>query len=159
MYPNNWTIKLGRFSHLGPLLMKASLLPLLLATAVLTAPSPALARSCLPYGPLKVTLSGTLERKSLPDAPSVADTKSGDPTASAFYLKLPSSLCVAASVNTQQAAHAEVRELQLVLDPAQSAHLSGEMHETVRLTGTLSERTTGAQSTLLLLRVEAIDGD
>lgn len=139
--------------------MKAPRLLLFLATTAMTVSAPAMARSCLPYGPLKVTLSGTLERRTFPGAPNFEDVKQGDRPESGYYLQLPSAMCVAASAKTGQAAHDAVRELQLVLDRAQYAHLAGEMGDTVRLTGTLSEASTGHQHAPVLLQVEAIDGD
>lgn len=131
---------------------------LLLAAAVIAAPMPALARACLPYGPLKVTLSGTLESETSSAAPNFADMNRGDPPDAGYSLRLPSPMCVAASKQTDQPAHAEIRELQLLLDRAQSAHLADELGKTVRLTGTLSEGSSGDRHTLRL-RVDAIDGD
>lgn len=139
--------------------MKAPLLPLLLAAATLAISTPALARSCLPYGPLKVTLSGTLERKTFPGAPDFEDVKQGDQPETGYYLRLPSAMCVAASAKTQQQAHDGVGELQLVLDQAQYAHLASEIGQTVRLTGTLLEASTGHHHAPVLLKVDAIDGD
>lgn len=139
--------------------MKAPLLSLLLAPAVMAAPAPVAARSCLPYGPLKVSLSGTLERKTFPGAPGFEDVKQGDEAETGYYLRLPSPVCVAASARTEEAGHADLRELQLVLDRAQYAHLAGEMGQTVRLTGTLLEASTGHHHTPVLLKVDAIDGD
>ncbi len=137
--------------------MNVPLVPVLLAGSLLSAIAPATAaRSCLPYGPLEIALSGTLQSRPQPHAPEAEDVAAGDAPETGYYLQLPSAMCVAAATGQDGRRHDNVRELQLVLDAGQHAHLRQERGHTVRLTGILLE---GRDRTTVRLQVRAIDAD
>lgn len=106
---------------------------------------------CLPQGPLKVTLSGKLERAvSTPTAPEPGG----------HILVLPRPVCVAASPAGQAPRHEAVRRLHLGLSKDQAAHLEEEgAGQIVRVTGTLAETAAAQGDVPLLLTVVGIDSD
>ncbi|WP_369978084.1 hypothetical protein [Xanthomonas bundabergensis] len=103
---------------------------------------------CLPYGPIKVTLSGKLERHAA----------AADPAGE--VLLLPTPVCVAASPAGQAPRHDDVRRLRLALSKDQAAHLEEEgAGQIVRVTGMLSEVAQGEGAPPLLLTVVGVDSD
>jgi hypothetical protein len=103
---------------------------------------------CLPYGPIKVTLSGKLERHAA----------AADPAGE--VLVLPAPVCVAASPAGQASRHDGVRRLRLVLSKDQAAHLQEEgVGQIVRVTGMLSEAAQGEGAPPLRLTVVGVDSD
>jgi len=126
-------------------LRTVSLLACLLLGAV---PSAQAQKHCLPYGPIKVTLSGKLERHS-----AAADS-AGE------VLALPTPVCVASSPAGDAPRHDAVRRLRLALSKEQSAHLEEEgAGQIVRVTGMLSEVAGGEGTPNLQLTVIGIDSD
>ncbi|QNH14952.1 hypothetical protein HEP74_00065 [Xanthomonas sp. SS] len=111
---------------------------------------------CLPYGPIKVTLSGKLERhvKAAPASAAAAADADGE------VLMLPTPVCVAASAAGRAPRHDDVRRLRLALSKQQAAHLEEEgAGQIVRVTGMLSEVAAGQEAPALLLTVVGIDSD
>jgi hypothetical protein len=105
---------------------------------------------CLPYGPIKVTLSGKLERHA-GAVPADADSE---------VLVLPTPVCVAASPAGQAPRHDAVRRLRLAVTKDQAVHLEEEgAGQIVRVTGMLSEVAGSDDSPNLLLTVIGIDSD
>lgn len=124
-----------------------SLLLLLLSSMAAAPVARAAQPHCLPYGPIKVTLSGKLERHAAADP-------GGE------VLALPTPVCVAASPAGQAPRHDAVRRLRLALSKEQAAHLEEEgAGQIVRVTGMLSEAAQGEGSPPLLLTVVGIDSD
>ncbi|MCC4596230.1 hypothetical protein NRY95_00330 [Xanthomonas campestris pv. phormiicola] len=109
---------------------------------------------CLPYGPIKVTLSGKLERHAGAEpAGAAAD-------AGSEVLMLPAPVCVAATPAGQAPRHEDVRRLRLAVTKDQAAHLEEEgAGQIVRVTGMLSEVAGSEGSPNLLLTVIGIDSD
>jgi hypothetical protein len=106
---------------------------------------------CLPQGPIKITLSGKLERP--PQAPAT-------PEPGSRILVLPRPVCVAASPAGQAPRHEAVRRLRLGVSKDQAAHLEEEgAGQIVRVTGTLSETAAAQGDVPLLLTVTGIDSD
>ncbi len=113
-------------------------------------------RHCLPYGPIKVTLSGKLERHAVV-VPAGSATAAG---ADGEVLVLPTPVCVAASPAEQASRHDAVRRLRLALSKDQAAHLEEEgAGQIVRVTGTLSVLAQGEGAPPLLLTVVGVDSD
>jgi len=111
---------------------------------------------CLPYGPIKVTLSGKLEPHAKPATASASAAADAD----GEVLMLPTPVCVAASPAGQAPRHEDVRRLRLVLSKEQAAHLEEEgVGQIVRVTGMLSEAAAGQGAPALLLTVVGIDSD
>lgn len=109
-------------------------------------------KHCLPYGPIKVTLSGKLERPAA--AAAAAAEGAGE------VLVLPAPVCVAASPAGQAPCYDAVRRLRLALSRDQAAHLEEEgAGQIVRVTGTLSETAKGQDTPPLLLTVVGVDSD
>ena len=132
--------------------MLIRILPLLLLSSLAAAPLAQAQKHCLPYGPIKVTLSGKLER------PTVAAVAAVEGTGE--VLALPAPVCVAASPSGQAPRHENVRRLRLALSRDQAAHLEEEgAGQIVRVTGTLSEAAQGQDAPPLLLTVVAVDSD
>ncbi|MBB4128774.1 hypothetical protein GGR77_004105 [Xanthomonas translucens] len=103
---------------------------------------------CLPQGPIKVTLSGKLERPT--SAPAA-------PESERQILVLPRPVCVAASPAAPAPRHDAVRRLRLELSQDQAAHLQEEgVGQIVRVTGTLSAAEGDVPP---LLTVVGIDSD
>lgn len=132
--------------------MLIRMLPLLLLSSLAAAP---IARAgqphCLPQGPIKVTLSGKLERST--SAPAAPETERQ-------ILVLPRPVCVAASPAAQAPRHDAVRRLRLGLSQDQAAHLQEEgVGQIVRVTGTLSETQAAEGDVPPLLTVVGIDSD
>ncbi len=137
--------------------MPIRMLPLLLLSSMAAVPIAQAAQPhCLPYGPIKVTLSGKLERHAgaVPaDAAAAAD-------AGSEVLVLPTPVCVAASPAGQAPRHDAVRRLRLALSKDQAGHLEEEgAGQIVRVTGMLSEVAEGKGSARLLLTVVGVDSD
>ncbi|QNH19187.1 hypothetical protein HEP73_00073 [Xanthomonas sp. GW] len=137
--------------------MSIRMLPLLLLSSLAAAPIARAAQPhCLPYGPIKVTLSGKLE-PHIKGAP-VSEAAAGD--AGGEVLALPTPVCVAASPAGQAPRHEDVRRLRLALSKQQAAHLEEEgAGQIVRVTGMLSEAAAGQEAPALLLTVVGIDSD
>ncbi|KLD74859.1 hypothetical protein FZ025_08105 [Xanthomonas hyacinthi] len=111
---------------------------------------------CLPYGPIKVTLSGKLERHARAAPAGAVAAVEG----ASEVLLLPTPVCVAASPAAQAPRHEEMRRLRLALSKEQAAHLEEEgAGQIVRVTGMLSEVAGGEGSPGLLLTVVGIDSD
>jgi hypothetical protein len=129
-----------------PMLMPIRMLPLLLLSSLAAAPiAQAAQKHCLPYGPIKVTLSGKLERPT------------GAVEPGSQVLMLPTPVCVAASPAGQAPRHDDVHRLRLALSKDQAAHLEEEgAGQIVRVTGMLSEVAQGKE---LLLTVVGVDSD
>ncbi|MEE7558567.1 hypothetical protein HH299_01545, partial [Xanthomonas sp. Kuri4-2] len=99
---------------------------LLALLALGVAPTAQAAKHCLPYAPLRISLSGTLERAAAPASLAVQPPAGADPLAT-YTLRLPAPVCVAVSADGQSAAHDNVRVLALGLTPAQAAHLGEDL--------------------------------
>ncbi|CTP89495.1 hypothetical protein A6R71_15645 [Xanthomonas translucens pv. arrhenatheri] len=113
-------------------------------------------KHCLPYGPIKVTLSGKLERRA--GAAPVGAAAAAD--GASEVLMLPTPVCVAASPAGQAPRHEVVRRLRLALSKDQAVHLEEEgAGQIVRVTGMLSEVVAGEGSPNLRLTVIGIDSD
>jgi hypothetical protein len=113
-------------------------------------------KHCLPYGPIKVTLSGKLERRA--GAAPVGAAAAAD--GASEVLMLPTPVCVAASPAGQAPRHEDVRRLRLALSKDQAVHLEEEgAGQIVRFTGMLSEVAAGEGSPNLRLTVIGIDSD
>ncbi|WP_369915188.1 hypothetical protein AB8810_00415 [Xanthomonas sp. NCPPB 3005] len=111
---------------------------------------------CLPYGPIKVTLSGKLE----PHAKAAPASEAAAADAASEVLVLPTPVCVAASPAGQAPRHDAVRRLRLAVTKDQAAHLEEEgAGQIVRVTGMLSEVAGSGDSPSLLLTVIGIDSD
>ncbi|MDL5366115.1 hypothetical protein QSH18_10905 [Xanthomonas sp. NCPPB 2654] len=117
-------------------------------------------KHCLPYGPIKVTLSGTLERaRAAPHDHASAAPGDGAATREEV-LVLPARLCVAPSADGRMAGHDEVRRLRLALSADQAAHLGEEgAGQIVRVTGMLSQVAAGEGEPALRLTVVGVDSD
>jgi len=106
---------------------------------------------CLPQGPIKVTLSGKLERPT--SAPAATEPERQ-------ILVLPRPVCVAASPAAQGPRRDAVRRLRLGLSQDQATHLQEEgAGQIVRVTGTLSEPQAAEGDVPPLLTVIGIDSD
>ncbi|MBN6104743.1 hypothetical protein JR064_21500 [Xanthomonas sp. CFBP 8703] len=138
--------------------MSIRMLPLLLLWSSLAAAPIARAAQphCLPYGPIKVTLSGKLE----PHAKTAPASEAVAADADSEVLVLPKPVCVAATPAGQAPRHDAVRRLRLAVTKDQAAHLEEEgAGQIVRVTGMLSEVAGSDDSPNLLLTAIGIDSD
>lgn len=115
--------------------------------------SAANAADCLKYEPATVALNGTLHRATFPGRPNFESIADGDEAETGFYLTLKQAICTQGDGGPEREPHKEVREIQLVLTPAQYAKLRPELGKPVQLRGQMFSGFTGHHHADVLLRV------
>jgi len=111
------------------------------------------AADCLKYEPDTVALSGTLHRATFPGRPNFESIADGDEAETGFYLTLKPAICTQGDGGPEREPHNDVREIQLVLTPAQYATLRPQLGQQVQLRGQLFSSFTGHHHADVLLRV------
>ena len=134
--------------------LRITLLTPLLTTLFLSLFSPAAhAAACLKYEPEQVALSGTLHRATFPGRPNFESIADGDEAETGFYLTLGQAICTEGNGDPEREPRKDVREIQLVLTPAQYAALRPQLGKQVQLRGKMFSSFTGHHHADVLLRV------
>jgi len=107
----------------------------------------------LEYGPVAVTLSGKLERRTFPGRPNYESLATGDEPETGLYLALPKSICTNSRVASADAyPRQDVKLIHLVLDRKDYSELALLVGKSVTLRGTLFARHTAHHHAPLLLQ-------
>lgn len=133
------------------MIIRLKLLSLLFFSLVCSAAD---AADCLKYEPDTVALSGTLHRATFPGRPNFDSVADGDEAETGFYLTLRQGICTQGDGGAEHEPHQDVREVQLVLTPAQYATLRPQLGRQVQLRGQMFSSFTGHHHADVLLRVE-----
>ena len=124
------------------------------ALAVAMLPSLALAApACLPYGPVPVTLHGTVQRVKAYGPPGFGETPRQDSREDFDGLKLDQPLCTIADARGTQDAEANIPLLQMLFDQGHPALRPGQR---IVVTGTLFHADTGHHHTSVLIEVASL---
>ena len=129
------------------------LFPLLLFAALTRALPPLAAPGCLPYGPERVSITGTLARHMFYGAPGFGEDPQHDHKETGFYLELATPICTLAGGDYYDKPLDGIRRVQLVLDADGYARLRPLLGRRVALRGTLFGAITAHHHTPVLLDV------
>jgi Domain of unknown function (DUF4431) len=133
-------------------------IPAALAFAIFIVQPAAQAKApCLSYGPAKVTLSGKLERRTLPGVPNYESARNGDKPETHFYLKLSSPICTTGDRNSA-AAHpvTGVSRIQLIFSESDFAVFRPLTGKRLTVQGALISAHTGHHHARVLMDHVAI---
>ena len=132
------------------MIIRPKLLNLLLFSLFCSAAN---AADCLKYEPDVVALNGTLHRATFPGRPNFESVADGDEAETGFYLTLKQAICTQGNGDPEREPHKDVREIQLVLTPAQYATLRPQLGKQIQLRGKMFSSFTGHHHADVLLRV------
>ena len=115
-------------------------------------------KKCLPYEPAEVSLIGKLVRKTFPGPPEYESIRKGDKPEIFWLIQLRGPLCTNEDAENPELnpAYDDVREVQLVVVPAQYRRYKNLVGQEVEATGTLFGEHTIHHRTAVLLTVKDI---